>query len=53
MTLLANSLAVLLMTVVPFIRPCDCSDFTLFCHCAAESAEAHKLGDPAEPQCPM
>ena len=29
-----NILAAALMTFVPLLRPCDCGDFTLFCHCA-------------------
>lgn len=47
MNLFANSIAVLLMVMVPYMRPCACGDFTLFCACeAAQAAEA-------EPMCPQ
>lgn len=40
----ANIFAVLLLTVVPYLRPCACLDFTLWCLCstaAEEHAEQH------------
>jgi hypothetical protein len=55
MNLFANSIAVLLMVVVPYIRPCSCGDFTLFCHCdadARQAADVEARETPPEPKCP-
>jgi hypothetical protein len=38
MTFAANILAFMLLIVVPFVQPCVCADFTLFCKCDARAA---------------
>lgn len=42
MSLAANLLAVALMILAPFVRPCGCQGFTLFCACPASA--------PAKPE---
>lgn len=50
----ANMVAVLLLITLPYVRPCDCGEFTLFCACSF----GHQMVVPddskntPEPMCP-
>lgn len=51
MSVALNMLAVTLMVVLPFVRPCNCGDFTLWCQCEA-SAQAAAKAESEPPRCP-
>ncbi|MCF6229065.1 MAG: hypothetical protein L3J82_10510 [Planctomycetes bacterium] len=56
MAVFGNIIAVLLMVVVPYLRPCSCVEFTLLCQCGSVQIMddvADKTADiPAEALCP-
>ena len=50
MHIVLNILAIVLLGVMPFVRPCACGEFTLWCNCEAASRE---IEEPrAAPMCP-
>ena len=51
MSVALNMLAVALMVVLPFVRPCNCGDFTLWCQCEA-NAQAAAKAESEPPRCP-
>lgn len=51
MSVALNMLAVALMVVLPFVRPCNCGDFTLWCQCDA-NAQAAAKSETEPPRCP-
>ena len=63
MTTWINIFAMVLLSVVPYLRPCSCSGFTLFCQCAvtaeaepdavASDAAEHDVqqSEPEQPAC--
>ncbi|MCC6464911.1 MAG: hypothetical protein IT463_06170 [Planctomycetes bacterium] len=46
MSLAANLLAVALMILAPFVRPCGCEGFTLFCACTGKVAAPEPKPEP-------
>jgi hypothetical protein len=51
----ANICAILILVVAPFVQPCFCVDFKLFCQCDATAAETvccETTGDEQAPTCP-
>ncbi len=51
MATLLSLIAVALLSVVPYVRPCSCGDFTLFCACAVERAAQGCSGPEADHCC--
>ncbi|MBZ0135447.1 MAG: hypothetical protein K8I27_03610 [Planctomycetes bacterium] len=50
-----NILAIALMTVIPYVRPCNCGEFTLFCKCGSLVAiedDGMDSCETPEPMCP-
>lgn len=45
-----NIIAALLLTVVPCLQPCDCTNFTLFCRCAIPTSDAMARDGNAHPR---
>lgn len=51
MMLFANILAILALTITPFLQPCFCSGFTLFCECRLEvCCDSHGCSSESAPQ---
>lgn len=51
MATLLSLVAVVLLSVVPYVRPCSCGEFTLFCACPVQRTLQSDAGRPADHCC--